>query len=327
MSFSVVIPTYNYANTLPVAIDSVLAADRDDVQVVVIDDASTDRTPEVIQRYSGMVEYVRLAENRGPGAAWAEGMSRASGDFVSKLDADDWILPTFFDRVEGGFSSGAGMVIAGVHDYREDTGMVFERPVTEVDQLLDPTAFRQRLLRRFFFRMPGVALDRNLIDGVGSVDGDLRLPHDWEFFLRVTRGASAFLIADPQAVYRIHDGSLTGTARRNESLRSDMERFASLVSDSASEGYLEPLERELFLEGLAETYLRIVGAQLPWSSSLDAFGHLRYAMRMAGTSRSAVRLSVFSVESALTKVLNRVGKPTKGLDVTPFLPPDTTVSA
>ena len=91
-SISVIIPTYNRAHSLARALDSVLAQTRPADEIIVIDDGSTDDTPELMeQHYSDLGYYYR--ENRGVSAARNTGIRKASGDWLAFLDSDDEWLP------------------------------------------------------------------------------------------------------------------------------------------------------------------------------------------------------------------------------------------
>ncbi len=95
MRYSVVIPTHNYAHLLPFALESVLAQEGDDYEIIVIDDGSTDNTQAVVARYTATDKPVRYTrqENAGPAAARNRGQCEARGDYVLFLDADDRLLP------------------------------------------------------------------------------------------------------------------------------------------------------------------------------------------------------------------------------------------
>lgn len=87
---SVVIPTYESADTLPRAIDSALAQTYGDLEVLVVDDASSDETPSVVASYDDpRVEYLAHDRNRGGSAARNTGIEAADGEYVALLDADD----------------------------------------------------------------------------------------------------------------------------------------------------------------------------------------------------------------------------------------------
>lgn len=90
---SVVIPTYDRAAVLPRAIDSVLGQTVEDLELLVVDDGSTDRAPDVVAGYADdRVRCLRHEQNRGASAARNSGIEAASGDYVAFLDSDDeWL--------------------------------------------------------------------------------------------------------------------------------------------------------------------------------------------------------------------------------------------
>lgn len=90
--FSVIIPTFNRARFLPDALDSVFVQGVPDVQVIVVDDGSTDNTEAVVTAYGRGVQYVRQ-KNSGVAAARNTGVNLATGRFISFLDSDDVWLP------------------------------------------------------------------------------------------------------------------------------------------------------------------------------------------------------------------------------------------
>ena len=90
---TVIITTYNYARYVQEAIQSVLSQSVVDLQIVVVDDGSTDNTPEVLAHIRDPRLEVVRTRNQGIGAARNEGLSRAKGDFIAFLDADDRWTP------------------------------------------------------------------------------------------------------------------------------------------------------------------------------------------------------------------------------------------
>lgn len=96
MKFSVVIANYNYGHMLARAIDSVLNQTFSDVEVIVVDDGSTDNSKDVIARYGEKVQAL-FQENSGQSTAYNKGADAALGDYVLFLDADDELLPDAFE--------------------------------------------------------------------------------------------------------------------------------------------------------------------------------------------------------------------------------------
>src|ERR1700724_870289 len=95
---------YNYGRFIEKAIDSVLAQDfpLDQVEIIVVDDGSTDDTAERVKKYGSKIQYHRK-ENGGQASALNFGIGKASGEFVTFLDADDFFLPGKLARVVEAF--------------------------------------------------------------------------------------------------------------------------------------------------------------------------------------------------------------------------------
>jgi glycosyltransferase involved in cell wall biosynthesis len=96
---SVIIPTYNRANYICEAIDSILAQTYADYEIIVVDDGSTDGTRQALQRWidDGTICYY-YQENRGESAARNHGIRKARGQYIAFLDSDDLFLPTKFEK-------------------------------------------------------------------------------------------------------------------------------------------------------------------------------------------------------------------------------------
>jgi hypothetical protein len=90
--FSIIIPAYNRAGLIEIALRSVLAQRRDDLEIIVVDDGSTDATLEVLGAYGDRIRVLRQA-NKGPGAARNAGLAAATGEYAAFLDSDDVWLP------------------------------------------------------------------------------------------------------------------------------------------------------------------------------------------------------------------------------------------
>jgi len=89
---SIIIPTYNYAQYICEAIESVLNQTYKDFEIIVVDDGSTDNTKEVIKPYLNKIKYI-YQQNSGPSSARNRGIKEAKGEYIAFLDADDIWLP------------------------------------------------------------------------------------------------------------------------------------------------------------------------------------------------------------------------------------------
>lgn len=109
LSLSIIIPNYNYAEFIADAIDSALALDWPDVEIIVVDDGSTDDSRAIIERYAGRVTPIFKA-NAGQAAACNAGFARSRGDVILFLDADDRLHPTLMRELAQVWHAGVSKV-------------------------------------------------------------------------------------------------------------------------------------------------------------------------------------------------------------------------
>jgi glycosyltransferase involved in cell wall biosynthesis len=140
VSVSVIIPTFNRAYLLSEAIDSCLSQEHEGHEVVVVDDASTDRTDRVVNRYRGRVRHIRLDTNVGSNEARNAGMAIARGLYLKFLDSDDVLADgSLADELQIAEATLADMVISswGIVDLdtigkeHDDTKKTFPAPSME----------------------------------------------------------------------------------------------------------------------------------------------------------------------------------------------------
>ena len=98
MRLSVIIPAYNCADTIEATLDSVLAQEVSGMEVIAVNDGSTDRTGEVLKRYARADERVRVftTENKGPAHARNFGIAAAQGGYIAFADSDDLLRPGMY---------------------------------------------------------------------------------------------------------------------------------------------------------------------------------------------------------------------------------------
>lgn len=123
---SIIIPNYNYAHFLPQSIESALNQTYPHVEVIVVDDGSTDSSPDVIRTYGTRVTPI-LKENGGPTSALNEGFAQSRGDMVIFLDSDDVLFAEAVDRVLHAWKPGVAKVqyrLEVLDDKNRPTGIV-----------------------------------------------------------------------------------------------------------------------------------------------------------------------------------------------------------
>src|SRR5579863_3819755 len=142
---SIIIPNYNYGRYLGVAIDSALSQTYAPVQVIVVDDGSTDDSREVIQSYGERIAPI-FKPNGGHGSALNAGYAASSGNIVIFLDADDELMPDAVEQVVKAWRPGVAKAQFQLEMVDENGNSLGER-VPPFDRYLPSGDIRERIVR------------------------------------------------------------------------------------------------------------------------------------------------------------------------------------
>lgn len=206
---SVVLPVYNGEPYLAGALESILRQDHDRLEVIAIDDGSTDGSLETLQRYrkaDGRVSIISR-ENRGLVATLNEGLALARGELVARMDADDFSYPSRLSRQVAVFARQphCGFCGSGIDM------LVGNRLVRGASSPIYRTC-DLRVLALFFtiFIHSTVVYNRRAIpDDLLRYDPGYLHAEDFDLFRRIAERAPAAMIEESLVAYRIHETSVT----------------------------------------------------------------------------------------------------------------------
>ncbi len=204
---SIVIPCYNGERTLAQAIESALGQTYPEVEVIVVDDGSTDGSAEVARRYPQRVRLIQQT-NHGLSASRNAAITAANGEYVVLLDADDVLLPDCVARrvaiLQGDPSIG---LVAGYYKEIDADGDPISR-APELRKVWQGHAFRQAI-RRNWGPPVGWTFPVEVYKRVGGFDPMLRSAEDWDFVIRVSRRYQVAYDKTPQVLYRKSPGQMS----------------------------------------------------------------------------------------------------------------------
>lgn len=214
-TFSVVIPAFNASRTIEMTVRSVLAQSRPDLELIVVDDESTDDTPERVASLARDDPRVTLIRQRNQGTAGARntGIERASGRYVSLLDNDDLWLPNYLDSMGRTLEADPGAGFAYTDAWLLDDRAGRIRLLTSLQHYdpVPPDLSASELLLRVVetnFIMSSVTIRREVLAEVGGFDAKLRGADDWDLWLRIlARGYRAALAPGCVLIQRDHPTS------------------------------------------------------------------------------------------------------------------------
>jgi glycosyltransferase involved in cell wall biosynthesis len=209
---SVIIPAFNAEAHLAQALDSVVAQTYPDWEIVLGDDASTDRTCEIAESFGVRVTLARNARNAGPAAARNVAISNASGELLAFLDADDYWFPDYLEHQVALFDSsrtegaGAGIVACDAH-ILGPSGFL---PDVYSDHAQVPDEVTSTSLLRGNPIFVSAMSPRRVVEEAGGFCEELRGTEDHDLWLRIVElGYTVVVSSRRLAVYRIRGQSLS----------------------------------------------------------------------------------------------------------------------
>jgi glycosyltransferase involved in cell wall biosynthesis len=210
-AITVLVDTYNHERFIEEALASVLAQDfpAADTEILVVDDGSTDRTPEIVRRFAPRVRLLRK-ENGGQASAFNAGIAEARGRIVAFLDGDDWWAPNKLTRISETFSADPSIGFVG-----QGIVMVQLDGSTQTETLREASSFQANSFEgACLFRVRGsqmgtsrMSIRREVLDRIGPVPDAIKIQADEYLFTLACAIAPARIIPDPLTYYRVHEAN------------------------------------------------------------------------------------------------------------------------
>ncbi|RLC31233.1 MAG: glycosyltransferase family 2 protein [Deltaproteobacteria bacterium] len=194
---SVIIPTYNRAARVVRAISSVLAQTFTDFEVIVVDDGSSDSTPQAIARFEGSIKCLMHRENLGVSAARNTGIRHSSAPYIAFLDSDDRWLPRKLETQMLFFEKRKDAVICQT----EEIWFRHGRRVNPANKHLKPAGdIFERSLKLCLVSPSAVMVRRSLLDEIGLFNENLPVCEDYDLWLRISCRYPVHLITEPLVI-------------------------------------------------------------------------------------------------------------------------------
>ena len=226
---SVVMPTRNRPERLLRAAESVLSQEAGDIELVVVDDASTDDTPEVLDRLAcdDRVTVVHNAESLGPGGSRNQGIAASRGNLLGFCDDDDTWLPGTATAVLAAFADDQEVgVLTGWHRVVHD-------PDGRTALFRGPSHYGAGQLVWFdFVGVPFGVIRRELFEPGLAVDPQLPSCEDWDLWLRCAQVRPIRTL--PRVVYAYHQHGGTRVTREGSAFYIGRQRFIQKHAESMS---------------------------------------------------------------------------------------------
>jgi glycosyltransferase involved in cell wall biosynthesis len=252
---SVILPSFNYAQYLPLAVQSVLSQTYSDLELIIIDDCSSDRSREITEeckRLDDRVVTIFHEKNQGLACTRNTGLRASTGKFIALCDADDIWLPNklkiqlehFHDNDQVGIVHSEASIIDGSGS---QTGQLFSSLFHLKTQVASGNLFGE-LCGRNFLCVPSVILRREALEYAGGFDESLRSLEDWVCWTMVSRKYLFEYVEEPLVQYRMHGASLS---HNSKGMAANRVKAISILLEALSDISPRPLATMLYSLGMS----------------------------------------------------------------------------
>jgi glycosyltransferase involved in cell wall biosynthesis len=227
---SIIMLTYNRANYIELAISSVLSQTYQNWELWVLDDGSTDNTPEVMKRYNddSRIKYIQDPVNKGLGRKRLESLSFPTGPYIAIVDSDDmWIDNTKLAAQVAHLESNPLCAVVGTQITLIDAeGTQFGTG----NYRLDDKSIRNKILVRNQFAHSSVMMRKRMVDQTAGYRADFAPSEDLDLFLQLGQFGTFANLSDTMLAYRVHK-------KGESSLKSKVVRVVLLALETHKSEY------------------------------------------------------------------------------------------
>ncbi|MEM9003507.1 MAG: glycosyltransferase [Cyanobacteria bacterium P01_F01_bin.86] len=242
---SVVLPVFNGAETIQETVASVLSQTCEDLELIIINDGSTDNTLTILAKIRDARLKIFSFPNAGLSASRNRGLKLAQGEYISFIDADDlWAPPKLQSQLEAIAASEGAAVAYSWTDFIDESGQFLH---AGIHSKVSGDLYERLFLSNFLESGSNVLIRRDALVEIGGFDETLKAAEDWDCFLKLARQHRFAVVPEAHVFYRQPTTSMSTNFIRQEqeclrvmerALQQSPERLEPLRSLSLSKLYL-----------------------------------------------------------------------------------------
>jgi glycosyltransferase involved in cell wall biosynthesis len=283
---SFVIPSYNYGRFVGEAVDSVLLQTYPKVEIIVVDDGSTDDTRERLAPYGDRIRYI-YQENKGLPGARNTGIRAASGELVALLDADDLVHRQLLEVLSAALIRDR---LDGICPRMVKELADLQRPLPKTPRVINVDV--EDLLGSTPLTSSGMLLRKSSALAVGGFDENLRSAEDRDMWLRMAARYRIAVMDCEAFYYRLHPAQMNRkTERMLTAFQRVLDRF--FAEHAGYEG-LRPVGYAFMHFGATIGFLEEGDRRQALSHLLESLRHLPFAGKDRGPLSSLVRIKLLA---------------------------------
>lgn len=212
---SVIIPTYNRGHLITRAVKSVLDQDYRNLEVIIVDDCSTDNTEEVVQSLNdARIKFIKHTHNKGANAARNTGIKAANGDYIAFQDSDDEWMPEKLSKQMQIFDDSDDESLGIVYTAFWKIEEKIKTYIPSKDIIKTSGNLHDVLLSTNFISTQSLLIKKECLLNVGMFDEKLPRLQDWELLLRLSKHYHFYLVDEPLVNVYYTEGSISTNQKR-----------------------------------------------------------------------------------------------------------------
>lgn len=228
---SVIIPTYNYGHFVADAVNSALRQTYPNMEIIVVDDGSTDNTQDVLKQFEGRIINIKKP-NGGLSAARNTGLERAKGAYIAILDSDDVWLAEKTEKQIRAFAQNPELGVVSCSAYEVDYGLNVKKELP-YKNYPDKAEFVKNLaLRNIVSGGSSAMIKKECFDKVGGFDVEISPSADWEMWLRISQYYRFHLIEEPLVKIRAGSENMSSLKNAGKMLETELRVMEKLAANN-----------------------------------------------------------------------------------------------
>jgi glycosyltransferase involved in cell wall biosynthesis len=246
---SIILPNYNYARYLDERIQSLLDQTFQDFELIIVDDASTDESIEVIQKYERdpRIKTKFFSENSGlPYKRWNDGALMASGDYILFAGADDACASTMLDQLVNKLDAHPNVGIAYCQSMKMDSKGKLLQSMKKYTDTLNKQRWSQdyvetgdseccyMVIKNTIPNASSALMRRSLFEQLGGFDENLKLVADWMLWSKILLISDVAFVADPLNYFRFHSDTVRSNMYKVGSHTQEVYEYISAMQNDSN---------------------------------------------------------------------------------------------
>jgi glycosyltransferase involved in cell wall biosynthesis len=229
---SIIIPTYNSEKYIREALESALNQTYRNIEIIVVDDGSTDNTKEVLKHYLDRIQYI-YKKNAGPASARNVGIKHAKGEYIAFLDSDDMWLPEKIELQLGVFVKDQRIGLVSCNDYEIDEKGQILGESKHIHYPSQKALFNALLVQNVVSGGSNAIIKKECFDKVGLFDEHLHGTEDWDMWLRIAQRYDVIFVERPLVTSRVRNNSISSHSNAAKMLKYELLVIDKLFSSKS----------------------------------------------------------------------------------------------